>query len=274
MELEKGIHQLAHGRKPFGIPSPNVYLLQGNDASMFVDSGWDNENDHIARMSYLREVGGPPLIGVLITHRHGDHGGGALRIRRDTKALLSAHRLDKDAIQVDRFGGNATLDTVLDGGETFDLGGLTLQVFHAPGHTLGSLAILIPERDVLLSADTILGVTTTVVRPGEGDLTKYVESLQMLRELKPGMIYPGHGEPLTNPDDRIRQLIDHRTHREDQVLAELAKFPHSIDQLFQTIYPHLPEERHQIGKEQVESQLIKLTNEGRITVDDGVYALT
>lgn len=241
---------------------------------MFVDSGWDNENDHSARMSYLRKVGGPPLTGVVITHRHGDHGGGALRIRQDTKALISAHRLDKDAIQAERFGGNAVLDTVLNGGESFDLGGMTLQVFHAPGHTLGSISILIPERDVLLSADTVLGVTTTVVRPREGDLGKYVESLQMLRDLKPGVIYPGHGGPLTDPDDRIRQLIDHRKHREDQVLAELAKASQSIDQLFQTIYPHLPEERHGIGKEQVESQLIKLTNEGRVATDGEVYGLT
>ena len=73
---------------------------------------------------------------------------------------------------------------------------------------------------------------------------------------------------------RIRQLIDHRIHREEQVLAELVKAPQSIDQLFQTIYPHLPEERHGIGKEQVESQLIKLTNEGRVATDGEVYGLT
>ena len=274
MELEPGIHQLSHGRKPFGIPAPNVYLIQGTDASMFIDSGWDNEDDHAARMAYLKDIGGPPLTGLLITHRHGDHGGGALRIHQDTGAPTSAHRLDQTAIEAERFGGAATLDSVLDGGESFDLGGLTLQVVHTPGHTVGSLTVLIPERNVMLSADTVLGMTTTVVRPSEGDLGKYVESLQMLRALKPGVIYPGHGEPLTDPDNRIRQLIDHRIHREEQVLAELAKAPQTIDQLFQTIYPDLPEERQRIGKEQVESQLIKLTIEGRVGVDGEVYTLT
>ena len=273
MELEPGIHQLAHGRKPFGIPSPNVYLIQGTDASMFVDSGWDSEEDHAARMAYLKEVGGPPLTGLLITHRHGDHGGGALRIHQDTGVPISAHRLDQQAIEAERLGGAATLDSVLDGGERYDLGGLTLQVVHAPGHTVGSLAITIPERDVMLSADTVLGVTTTVVRPREGDLGKYVESLKMLRALKPGLIYPGHGGPLTDPDDRIRQLIEHRIHREDQIIVELAKTPQTIDQLFDTIYPNLPEERQRIGKEQVESNLIKLTIESRVVVDGEVYAL-
>ncbi len=274
MELEPGIHQLAHGRKPFGIPAPNVYLIQGTDASMFIDSGWDNEDDHAARMAYLKEVGGPPLTGLLITHRHADHGGGALRIHQNTGVPTSAHRLDQAAIEAERFGGAATLDSVLDGGESYDLGGLTLQVVHAPGHTVGSLAITIPERNVMLSADTVLGVTTTVVRPSEGDLGKYVETLKMLCDLKPGLIYPGHGGPLTDPDDRIRQLIEHRIHREEQIVAELKTAPQTIDHLFDTIYPNLPEERQRIGKEQVESNLIKLTNEGRVAVDGEVYTLT
>jgi glyoxylase-like metal-dependent hydrolase (beta-lactamase superfamily II) len=274
LELEPGIHQLAHGRKPFGIPSPNVYLIQGTDASMFVDSGWDNEDDHTARMTYLKSVGGPPLTEILITHRHGDHGGGALRIHNDIGTPTSAHRLDQAAIEVERFGGAATLDRVLEGGESYDLGGLTLQVVHAPGHTVGSLAVIIPERNVMLSADSVLGVTTTVVRPSEGDLGKYVQTLAMLRDLRPGTIYPGHGGPLTDPGGRIQQLIDHRLHREDQLLAELATAPQTIDHLFLTIYPTLPEERHRIAKEQIESQLIKLTNEGRVAADGEVYLLT
>lgn len=274
MEVEPGIHQLAHGRQPFGIPSPNVYLVQGRDASMFVDSGWDNEDDHVARMAYLKDVGGPPLTGVLITHRHGDHAGGALRIHRDTGAPTSAHRLDQEAIERDRFGGEATLDTLLEGGESYDLGGLTLQVVHAPGHTMGSLAVLIPERNAMLSADTVLGVTTTLVRPSEGDLGLYVETLAMLRDLKPRVIYPGHGGPLTDPAGRIQELIDHRKHREEQILAELATAPKSIEQLFQTIYPDLPEERQRIASEQIQSHLNKLIHEGRVAPEREVYALT
>jgi len=132
---------------------------------------------------------------------------------------------------------------------------------------------MIPEKNVMLSADTVLGVTTTVVRPSEGDLGKYVESLKMLRELKPGLIYPGHGGPLTDPDDRIRQLLEHRIYREDQIVTELKKAPLSIDQLFASIYPNLPEERQRIGKEQVESNLIKLSNEGRVVAEGEIYAL-
>ena len=195
MELERGIHQMAHGRQPFGLPSPNVYLVQGSRAAMLIDSGYDEDDDHAARMEYIRQAGGPPIMGVLVTHRHRDHAGGAVRLKRDTGAPILAHRDDRDAIERERFQGEAYVDEELQGGETFDLGGLTLEVIHAPGHTMGSVAVLARERHALLSADTILGVSTTLVRPGEGNLRLYVQSVAALRELEPHVIYPGHGGP-------------------------------------------------------------------------------
>ena len=102
--------------------------------------------------------------------------------------------------------GEARVDEELQGGETFDLGGLTLEVIHAPGHTMGSVAVLARERNALLSADTVLGVTTTLVRPGEGDLRLYVESVAALRDLAPRVIYPGHGGPVTDPVGRMEEL--------------------------------------------------------------------
>ena len=116
---------MAHGRQPFGIPSPNVYLVQGHRASMLIDSGYDEDDDHAARMAYIRQVGGPPIMGILITHRHRDHAGGAVRLKRDTDAPILAHRLDIEAIERERFAGEARVDEELQGGETFDLGGLT-----------------------------------------------------------------------------------------------------------------------------------------------------
>ena len=87
---------------------------------------------------------------------------------------------------------------------------------------MGSVAVLARERHALLSADTVLGVTTTLVRPGEGDLRLYVESVAALRDLAPRVIYPGHGGPVTDPVGRMEELIAHRRQREEQVLSQLA----------------------------------------------------
>ena len=273
MELERGIHQMAHGRQPFGLPSPNVYLVQGARAAMLVDSGYDEDDDHAARMAYVRQAGGPPIMGVLVTHRHRDHAGGALRLKRDTAAPILAHRDDRDAIERERFQGEAYVDEELQGGETFDLGGLTLEVIHAPGHTMGSVAVLARERRALLSADTVLGVTTTLVRPGEGDLRLYVQSVAALRELELRVIYPGHGGPVTDPVARMEELIEHRRRREEQVLSQLALGPCTVLQIRDALYTDIPESRLAIAAEQVQSHLDKLLSENRVTAGDGVFAL-
>ena len=273
MELERGIHQMAHGRQPFGIPAPNVYLVQGSRASMLIDSGYDEDDDHAARMAYIRQVGGPPMMGILVTHRHRDHAGGAVRLKRDTDAPILAHSLDREAIEQERFQGNAQVDEELQGGETFDLGGLTLEVIHVPGHTMGSVAVLARERHALLSADTVLGVTTTLVRPGEGDLRLYVESVAALRDLAPRVIYPGHGGPVTDPVGRMEELIAHRRQREEQVLSQLAMGATTVIDIRDALYTDIPETRLAIAAEQVQSHLDKLAAEGRVTAGDDVYAL-
>ena len=273
MELERGIHQMAHGRQPFGLPSPNVYLVQGSRAAMLVDSGYDEDDDHAARMAYIRQAGGPPIMGVLVTHRHRDHAGGAVLLRRDTGAPILAHRDDREAIEQERFQGEAYVDEELQGGETFDLGGLTLEVIHAPGHTMGSVAVLARERHALLSADTVLGVTTTLVRPGEGDLRLYVQSVAALREFEPRVIYPGHGGPVIDPVARMEELIEHRRRREEQVLSQLALGPCTVLQIRDALYTDIPEARLAIAAEQVQSHLDKLLSEDRVTTGDGVYAL-
>ena len=264
---------MAHGRQPFGLPSPNVYLVQGSRAAMLIDSGYDEADDHAARMAYIRQAGGPPILGVLVTHRHRDHAGGALLLRRDTDASILAHADDREAIEQERFQGEAEVDEELQGGETFDLGGLTLEVIHAPGHTMGSVAVLVRERRALLSADTVLGVTTTLVRPGEGDLRLYVQSVATLRELEPRVIYPGHGGPVIDPVARMEELIEHRRQREEQVLSQLALGPCTLIQIRDAPYTDIPEARLAIAAEQVQSHLDKLLSEGRVASGDGVYAL-
>lgn len=273
MEIERGIHRMAHGRQPFGLPSPNVYLVQGARAAMLIDSGYDEDQDHNARMACIRQAGGPPIMGVLVTHRHRDHAGGALRLKRDTGAPILAHRDDRDAIEQERFQGEAYVDEELQGGETFDLGGLTLQAIHAPGHTMGSVAILARERHALLSADTVLGVSTTLVRPGEGDLRLYVQSVAALRNLAPRVIYPGHGGPVLDPVARMEELIEHRRRREEQVLSQLALGPCTVLQIRDALYTDIPDSRLAIAAEQVQSHLDKLASENRVTTSEGVFAL-
>ncbi len=273
-EMEPGIHRLTIGREPFkGFPPPNAFLVHGSDASVLIDAGWDAPEDHEARIACLQRVSAPPLREIIITHRHPDHGGGALHVHTATGAPMGCHPLEREVIERDRFGGHARISHDLHGGEIRELGGLSLHVLFAPGHTAGCLAVYVPERGELFTTDTVMAVSTTVIRPGEGSLTAYSRTLEMFQALDVRVMYPGHGGPVNDPAARLGLLIEHRKRREEELLAALAKGPQTVPALRQAIYTGLPESRERLAEEQVLTGLNKLIDEGLVRAEDGRYAL-
>src|SRR5690606_22190943 len=159
-------------------------------------------------------------------------------------------------------------------GEVRDLGGMSLNVLFAPGHTNGCLAVYIPERGVLFTTDTVMAVSTTVVRPGDGSLSAYAKTLQMFRTLDVRVMYPGHGGPVKDPGLRLQMLIDHRKRREEELLQALAEGPRTVQSLRETFYRGLPESRVHLADDQVLSGLLKLVEEGAVREEEqGRYAL-
>lgn len=272
MEIDPGIHQLAFGRQSSsGIPSPNAFLVCGEDASAFLDTGWPEEDDHQERMAYLRESGAPPLAWIIMLHRHPDHAGGALRLHQDTGAPLACHPLDRPSIDERFLKGETAVARLLEGGERIDLGGLTLEFIHAPGHTLGCLAVFVPQRRALFTTDTVLSTSTTAVGD-QGDLGMYVQSLQKLRQIDAARIYPGHGPVVDDPAGRLDYLIEHRKRRERELLEMLKGSPQTVADMFGRVYPNISAARKTQAEAQIRSGLRKLKSEGRVEeVSDGLF---
>lgn len=274
MELEPGIHQMVIGREPFaGFPPPNAYLVVGTDAAVLIDTGWENELDHEARMEFLAAAGGPSLSEILLTHHHPDHAGGALALRQATGAPITTHPLDREKVETERFGGKATVDGELHAGDIRDLGGLSLQVLFTPGHTSGCLSIYIPERRAIMTTDTVMQVSTTALRPHDGNLANYLESLEYLQTIPATTMYPGHGGPIDDPVTRLTQLIEHRKQREQELLDALAGGPQGVKGLRERIYKNLPEIRHSLAEAQLTTGLLKLIDGGIVRKDGELYAL-
>ena len=268
MEMEQGIRQVTTGREPFpGFPPPNAYLVSGADASILIDAGWDGEADHAERMAAVAEAGAAPLSRVILTHRHADHAGGALRLREAAGVPLACHPLERAVIEGERLGG-AGVDEAVEGGERYDLGGLTAEVLFAPGHTLGCLAVYVPERGALFASDTVMAISTAVVRPEEGDLAQYEATLERLREVGAATIYAGHGPPVRDPARRLASLTEHRLRREEALLSALADGPHTIIELRDAVYGRLSEPRQPLASAQVRSMLAKLSAEGTAVPSD------
>jgi hydroxyacylglutathione hydrolase len=175
MEITKQVHAL---RIPFKLAVDSgkelerfvyAYLIYGRKICL-VDSGVSSSYRIIA--DYVRQTGRDPrdIEMLVLTHAHPDHIGGGRTVQKETGCRVAAHALDKPWIEdVDLqyrerpilnlyslVEGPLKVDQDLKDGDTLDLGeGLLLKVIHTPGHSRGSISLVLEPKGVLFSADAI-----------------------------------------------------------------------------------------------------------------------
>ncbi len=265
MEEAPNVYRVTVGKGEFtGVYAPNVYLVVGDDAAVFIDTANGTEEEVRAHLGPWDSMDRPRIAAIVLTHRHLDHIGGAARLSGDTGGVLYSspgeRRPIERALDVVRVG-----KTVNDG-ETLNLGGTTLEFIHAPGHTLGSLCVYHREQGILFTGDTILGTGSTAISPDHGDMRLYMESLRKLLAYDARAIYPGHGPVICDPQARIRGLIEHRMERERHILDLVRKGRSTVEELFDDIYPRLDSRLHDAAHGQVRSHLVKLKHEGKVVL--------
>lgn len=258
MEVIKGIYSLTFGQREFlGLFPPNVYLIADKKAAL-IDSG---TNDPASIHNKLERLKGFTLNYIFITHSHRDHVGGAGAIKKATGAQILLHPLEGDG------------DRAVNEGDKFELGEMTLEIIHTPGHSPGHICFWLPERGVLFTGDHILGLGTTVISPHQGDMAQYINSLRKLLDFPIQLICPGHGPLIKSPHSKIKELIKHRWEREEQVLFCLRRGIKGIWGIVKEIYPELDPRLKSLAYEQVLSHLIKLEKEGKLVSEGERYFL-
>lgn len=234
-------------------PNPSVYTLEGTntwivgrDPSIVIDPGPDDER-HLDEVA--REAG--PVTLVLVTHDHPDHAPGALPFADRVGAPVHAWRLK---------GAEPIRD-----GQAFHAGSTTVSAVHAPGHTGDHVVFHVPAASAMFTGDVVLGRGTSFIDPPDGDLARYLRSLERLRELRPRVLYPGHGPIVLHGEAKLREYVEHRAERESQLLAVLADGSSTIAEVVRHVYADHPIEVHPLAARSVLANLIKLEKEGRAT---------
>ena len=234
----------------------NQYLL-GKDEITVIDVALESPSNINAILEEAEAMGGKKIEKILLTHIHGDHTGGAMALRKRSGAKIGIYR--------GRAGYLGDEDFVYGDGETIPYDGGKLLVVHTPGHESGHCCFHEPEGEILFTGDHILGRGTTVIPPGDGDnMTLYLQSLEKLVPLKMRRMFPGHGPAIEDPYGKVKEYIEHRKGREQEILGALKDGLHTIAAITGRIYAGHPPALLSPAQRSVEAHLIKLMSEGRV----------
>jgi glyoxylase-like metal-dependent hydrolase (beta-lactamase superfamily II) len=242
---------------PFTGPGTNTYLV-GIDEVAVIDPGPDDA-DHINAIigASMKER----VRWVLLTHTHPDHAPGTKRLVKETGAeVLAFTKKPKD--------GDVIPDRAIGEGAVIDGTEFGLEVLHTPGHAPDHLCFYLEEERVLFTGDTVLEGMFSVVSPQRGgDMALYVHSLERIEKLRLSKLCPGHGDVIEEPKVRVREYIDHRAAREDQIYKLVKKRPSRVPDLVAAIYTgdDLPPELIEAASWQVYAHLVKLKKAGKVS---------
>lgn len=228
---------LAHNPSAFTYSGTQTYLL-GEDEVAVIDPGPDLP-EHLDALE--RAIGDLTVAAIMCTHTHRDHSPAARPLAERIGApIVGCAPLSLATVgpRADAsFDGNYAPDRVLEDGEEVLVDGKAVTVVSTPGHTSNHLCFA--YGDALFSGDHVMGWSTTVVVPPDGDMAAYMQSLDKLRRRDDRIYYPAHGEPVTNPQQYVRHLMGHRLQRERQILKLVGERPRPIPDIVANAYPGL-----------------------------------
>ncbi len=228
---------LAPNPGPFTFRGTGVYLVSAGVEVAVIDPG-PLQDDHIAAL--LRAIGTRRVSHILITHTHSDHSQGADALKALTGAKTygfgpqGAASTGEEADDTDFIP-----DVRLRDGDVIAGDGFTLSVLHTPGHASNHLCYGLDEARALFTGDTVMGWSSSVIAPPDGDMGAYLQSLKRLIARDDAMLYPTHGAPIAEPAAYMTALLAHRLAREAAILAARARGVMDVAGLVDEIYAGL-----------------------------------
>ena len=260
---------VANNPGPFTYKGTGTYIV-GKGQVAVIDPGPDMD-DHLAAI--LKAVEGETVTHILITHHHSDHSPLAGPLKAATGApiygcaVASPNAQDSVITEAGADFGFSPDISVCGGGQVFTGPGWTLEALATPGHTSNHICYALKEENALFSGDHIMGWSTTVVSPPDGDMTAYMRSLDLVQSKNYDILWPTHGPPVIRVEPFIRAYIDHRRAREAQVLKAVSEGHGRIHEMVPVLYADLDPRLHPAAARSVLGHMIDLTRRGIVTTD-------
>ncbi|MEX2158018.1 MAG: MBL fold metallo-hydrolase [Dehalococcoidia bacterium] len=169
---------------PLGSFANNAYLIQdkASGETFVIDAPQDGTR-------VLDALDGGRVSAIIVTHRHADHWASIDAVKSATKARVLCHDADREPYA-------AEVDGTLSDGEELSVGELRVRVIHTPGHTPGSICLLVGGQ--LITGDALFpggpGRTGT-----PADLQQAILSItsRLFKLPDETLVHPGHGDGTT-----------------------------------------------------------------------------
>ncbi|MCC7283238.1 MAG: MBL fold metallo-hydrolase [Acetobacteraceae bacterium] len=247
-------------------------FIVGEGRVAVIDPGPPDEAHLAALLGALR---GESVTHIVVTHTHRDHSPLARALKEATGAPIvgcGRHRTPPAE------GGEGAdydhaPDQVLEEGEAIAGPGWTLGAVATPGHTANHLCFAFAQQGLLFSGDVVMGWSTTVVSPPDGNMAAYCASLARLAGRAERWFLPTHGPAVTDPPSWCAALLRHRLAREAQILGALADAPATLATLVGRIYPDIAPNLRRPATRSTLAHLEKLVEDGRVRGEGEAWRL-
>lgn len=294
---------IANNPSKFSYRGTGTYIVGRNNV-VVIDPGPDLATH---RDALQKALVGRTVVGIVVTHCHSDHVPLAHWLSAATGAPTfaigphprSEQPADDDVDDDD--GGDVESETesdpedetkehidhdfvpnvrVVDGEKFITVDEWSMTAVHTPGHTSNHLCVHLDVENALFTGDHIMGWSTTVVSPPDGNMGDYIASVRKLQRRRDAILYPTHGNPVRDPQPFLDAYLRHRLEREEQIVALLANGNRTIRHIVDVLYADVRKELHKAARRSILAHMHKLVDEGRIVTIDGgaararsVYAL-
>ena len=254
---------VARNPSMFTLHGTGTYII-GRGKVAIIDPGPDL-SEHVTAL--LQAVQNETVTDILITHTHIDHSPATRAVKAATGAKtwgFGPHGTSSDGTQVEEGADREfTPDNRIGDGDIVSGDGWTLEAIHTPGHTSNHLCLALKEENIMFSGDHVMGWSTSVISPPDGDMGDYLQSLRKLITRGELRYWPTHGPAIENPRPFVKAFINHREERESQIQACLADGLIKIPDMVERLYANVDSRLHRAAGRSVLAHLIHMVHTGR-----------
>ena len=267
---------VASNPSPMTFRGTNTYLLGDREIAV-IDPGPAHKDHLAAILSAIKPR--QQITHIIVSHAHLDHSPLASRLSEETGAPILAfgdaeagrsHIMQQLKNAGYEGGGEGvdhafTPDILLNDGERIRNKEWELEVMHTPGH-LGN-HICLGWGAHCFTADLVMGWSSSLVSPPDGDLSDFMLSCQRLLQTDWRKFFPGHGAPVDQPQERVEWLIHHRKQREKEIIAALKDGHVTAPDITAVVYQDTPQTLWPAAERNVLAHLIDLLNRSLVELD-------